>query len=80
MAGEPCSACGQCIPVGYNAPVLDSEGEDDVDSCLHGEDRAMFKQISFESQVAKLKLKVHKAELLVPGHAQGGDVVKRESE
>ena len=65
MAGEPCSACGQCIPVGYNAPVLDSEGEDDVDSCLHGEDRAMFKQISFESQVAKLKLKVHKAELLV---------------
>ena len=62
---EPCSACGQCIPVGYNAPVLDSEGEDDVDSCLHGEDRAMFKQISFESQVAKLKLKVHKAELLV---------------
>ena len=51
--------------IGYNAPVIDSEGEDDVDSYLHGEDSAMFKQISFESQVAKLKLKVHKAELLV---------------
>jgi hypothetical protein len=63
QAGEPCSACGQQI--GYNAPVIDSEGEDDVDSYLHGEDSAMFKQISFESQVAKLKLKVHKAELLV---------------
>ena len=61
--GEPCSACGQFV--GYNAPVIDSDGEYDVDSYLHGEDSAMFKQISFESQVAKLKLKVHKAELLV---------------